>query len=109
MSILLESEQELNDCLKASPKLAVLFYASWCPFSRRFVPIFEKQTTGQDKNYRRVIIDDLAGLVDKYDIEVYPTVIYFEQGKAVKRLDGEPHVGLNEKQLNGFLADCKIE
>lgn len=108
MSTIIKNEQELNDCLAANQKLAVLFYASWCPFSQRFLPIFEKQTAGKDKNYRRVVVDALADLVDKYDIEVYPTVLYFENGKAVKRLDGVHGFGLNEEQFKDFIAACKI-
>jgi thiol-disulfide isomerase/thioredoxin len=109
MSILLQSKKELNDCLKTNSKLAVLFYASWCPFSQRFLPQFEKRSTGQDHLYRRVVVDDLADLVNKYAIEVYPTVLYFENGKVVRRLDGEHGVGLDENQLNEFIIGCKIK
>ena len=109
MSIVINNEQELNGCLAANPKLAVLFYASWCPYSLKFLPIFEKQSTGKDKNFRRLIIDDLEALADKYGIEVYPSVIYFENGKITKRLDGIHGVGLNEKQLTEFVAVCKIK
>jgi thiol-disulfide isomerase/thioredoxin len=108
MSIIVKSEEELDECLKANPKLAVLFYASWCPFSRRFLPIFEKHSTGKDKHYRRIIIDELEDLVDKYEIEVYPTVLYFENGKVTKRLDGIHEIGLDKEQLAEFVADCKL-
>ncbi|MFA6432030.1 MAG: thioredoxin family protein [Candidatus Margulisiibacteriota bacterium] len=108
MSILIHDEKELNECLKAVPKLAVLFYASWCPFSRKFLPIFEKHSTGKENNYRRVVLDDLEELAEKYNIEVYPTVLYFEKGKAVKRLDGIHEVGLDEDQLEDFISACKL-
>ena len=36
---------------------------------------------------------------EEYAIEYYPTVIMFEKGKVQKRLDAEPGVGLNKKQL----------
>ncbi|HVN67720.1 MAG TPA: thioredoxin family protein [Candidatus Sulfotelmatobacter sp.] len=108
MDINIKSEQELNDCLATNPRLAVLFYASWCPHSRRFLPIFDKHVSGKEKYFRRVVVDDLDELVDKYDINVYPTVLYFEKRKVVKRLDGIAGLGLDEKQLNGFLADCRI-
>ncbi len=107
MSLLVQDEQELNNCLKANPRLAVLFYASWCPYSHRFLPLFEKQAQGKD-SYRRVIVDDLDRLVDKYEIEVYPTVLYFEQGKVARRLDGVHAAGLDEGQLKKFVADCRL-
>jgi thiol-disulfide isomerase/thioredoxin len=108
MDINIKSEQELNGCLAANPRLAVLFYASWCPHSRRFLPIFDKIVSGREQYFRRVVVDDLDDLVDKYDIEVYPTVLYFEDGKVVKRLDGIHGLGLDEEQLNGFITECKI-
>lgn len=107
MSLLVNNEQELNECLKINPKVAVLFYASWCPFSRRFLPIFEQHSKGKEC-YRRVIVDELDDLVDKYEVEIYPTVIYFEKGKVVKRLDGVHEVGLTEEQLKEFLAACRL-
>jgi thiol-disulfide isomerase/thioredoxin len=107
MSVLVHSQQELNECLKAQPKVAVLFYASWCPFSRRFLPLFEQQAKGKEC-YRRVIVDELDDLVDKYEIEFYPTVIYFEKGKIVRRLDAVHEVGLNDDQLAKFVADCRL-
>ena len=107
MSVLVESEQELNECLKDNPRLAVLFYASWCPHSQRFLPLFEKQAAGKDC-YRRVIVDDLDALVDKYGIEVYPTIIYFEQGRIVKRLDGVHGAGIDEGKLTRFVAECRL-
>ncbi len=107
MSILVKDEQELNECLKATPRLAVLFYASWCPYSQRFLPLFEKQAAGH-AGYRRVLLDDLDRLADKYEIEVYPTVIYFEQGRVARRLDGVHAAGLDEVRFKRFVADCRL-
>jgi hypothetical protein len=35
-------------------------------------------------------------------MEYYPTVILFKKGKIHKRLDPEPHIGLNKEQLKEF-------
>jgi hypothetical protein len=37
---------------------------------------------------------------------VVPTVLVFEKGKLVKRLDGLHGVGLSEKQLMDFVKTC---
>ncbi len=108
MTVLLESAKELDKYLKENPKAAVLFYASWCPFSQRFLPIFEEQAECYKESCRRVVVDDLDELVDKYKIEVYPTVLFFENGKITKRLDGLHGIGLNEKQLVEFLNGCGL-
>jgi thiol-disulfide isomerase/thioredoxin len=77
----------------------VLFYATWCPFSQRFLPIFKEYAKTNPKECIEVIADEEPDVFEEYDIEYYPTVIVFKKGKVHKRLDSEPHVGLNKKQL----------
>jgi hypothetical protein len=42
----------------------------------------------------------------RYEVEVFPTVLFFENGAVSKRLDGIPGVGLTEKHLVDFIAAC---
>jgi hypothetical protein len=42
----------------------------------------------------------------QYAVEVFPTVLLFENGAVSKRQDGVPRVGLTEKQLVDFIAAC---
>ena len=96
-------EPELDEILKTKNRVFVLFYASWCPFSRKFLPIYEKCTVKSPNPCLRVMVDDKANLCEKYSIEVFPTVLLFENGKVTERLDGEPGAGLSEKQLKKLL------
>jgi thioredoxin 1 len=99
--IKVDNQQDLNEELKKNEKVLALFYASWCPYCAAFVPVFNK-TVG---NFSvgpvvHVLLDDFDNpLWDDYDIEAVPTVIFFEKGKASKRLNGTLGVGLREKQL----------
>jgi thiol-disulfide isomerase/thioredoxin len=77
----------------------VLFYATWCPFSQMFLPIFEEYARSNPKECMSVVVDDRPDLCCKYEIEYYPTVLLLNKGKVDKRLDAEPGVGLNKKQL----------
>jgi thiol-disulfide isomerase/thioredoxin len=77
----------------------VLFYATWCPFSQRFLPIFEEYSKNNPEECLSVIVDEEPDVCEEYAIEYYPTVIMFKKGKVHKRLDAEPHVGLSKKQL----------
>jgi thioredoxin 1 len=102
-----EKENDLADALKIDKKVCILFYASWCPFCRSFLPIFDKeaQMNVQGK-FLRVKVDDEANPIwAKYDIEVVPTVIFFDSANVVKRLDGVLGAGLREEQLRNFLYD----
>jgi thiol-disulfide isomerase/thioredoxin len=83
----------------------VLFYATWCPFSQRFLPVFEEYARGNPQECMSVIVDDRPDLCEEYAIEYYPTVLLFEKGKVHKRLDAEPGVGLTEKQLSELMKN----
>ncbi len=101
---LINSEDSFEKILKSRNKIFVLFYSSWCPFSQRFLPIYEKHTQIQKDLCFRVIVDDKAGLTYKYAIDVVPTVLLFENGKVTKRCDGVHGMGLTEKQLTDLLS-----
>ncbi len=92
-------EEEMDN----AKRMFVCFYASWCPHSRRFLPIYEKCTKKISTPSLSIMIDNRADLCDKYDIQFYPTVLLFVQGKVAKRLDAEPGEGLTEKQLIDLL------
>ena len=95
---------ELENAVRGKQKVFVLFYASWCPFSRRFLPIFQK-VAESSRDCLRVITDDKASLCEKYSVDTVPTVLVFELGAVTKRLDAEPGVGLNEAKLIKLLAE----
>jgi len=103
---LIKSEKELEKALKDKKEFFVLFYASWCPFSQAFLPKFIESAKKSEQCHKRIVIDDKDELVEKYDINVYPTVLYFKDGKVIKRLDGVPHEGLNAPKLKGFIDHC---
>jgi len=95
----IDVEYDLDKVLKSKDRVTVLFYASWCPFSQKFLPIFEKYSQGNTQTCLRVKTDDKASLCEKYSVDVVPTVLLFEKGKVKKRLDGVPGAGLEEKHL----------
>jgi thioredoxin 1 len=108
MSKLIDTEQEL-DRIKNSPNgVLVLYYASWCPYSQEFLPLLEKYARARPKNCFRVLTDRLENAEEEYNIEVVPTVLFFRNGKVVKRLNGEPHGGLDERQLVEMLESCDL-
>ena len=100
-------EPDFEEILKTKAKFLALFYASWCPFSRKFLPIYQKCTSNSSVPCLRVMVDDREDLCEKYEINFYPTVLLFENGEIVKRLDGAPGEGLSEKQLKNLLASVR--
>lgn len=103
---LIGSGTDLEKIIKEKERLFVLFYASWCPFSQKFLPEFIESSIIRGECHVRIVIDDKEEVIDKYGIKVYPTVLYFRNGKLTKRLDGTADVGLNERQLKDFIEVC---
>lgn len=93
--------------LKKGKKVLALFYASWCPFCRRFMPVFEKNCSkyGFDTVLRVKVDDDDNPLWEEYSIGAVPTVILFNEGQVCRRLDGMYGYGLSEKQLEEWLKE----
>jgi thiol-disulfide isomerase/thioredoxin len=90
---------DLEDILKPEKRVFVLFYASWCPFSQAFLPIYDRYFEKQPQTFLRVMIDDREELMDRYLVDVLPTVIFFENGRIKRRCDGEAGIGLSEEGL----------
>ena len=99
-----QSKSDIEDVLKSKEKTFVLFYASWCPYSQRFLPIFEEYAKANPQECMSVVIDDKPDLCDKYAIDYYPTVLLFKKGEVKKRIDATPGLGLTKKQLKDLTS-----
>jgi thioredoxin 1 len=106
-SVLIDNEHDLDKILKTNDRVIALVYASWCPFCRKFLPIFQ-QYAQKEQQYFLCVQDDQESIGDKYSIDIFPTVLFFEKGSLSKRLDGEPGAGLSEKQLVKFIRETQI-
>ncbi len=97
--------QDLEQALLADDRVIALVHATWCPFCRKVLPVFEKLAL-KEKRRLLLVADDDERVADVYDIDIFPTLILFEKGRIVKRLDGSPGVGLGEKQIADFIKSC---
>ena len=102
---LVGNEAHLVKILKAKNRVIALFYASWCPFCKKFLPVFKKYAE-EDRHFFLLVRDDEKSIAEKYSVAVYPTVLFFENEAISRRLDGVPGVGLHEKQLIDFIQSC---
>ena len=107
--VLLGSPGDLDEAIRTRDKLMVLFYASWCPFSQAFLKTYVAHASSGDPCYARIIVDEGDPLLEKYDIEVFPTVLFFEKGRLARRLDGAYHRGLTQGQLEDFARRCSVK
>jgi thioredoxin 1 len=102
---------EMEDLANNSNSL-VLFYADWCHYCSRFLPIFEESLK---KINPRVLVggvklnDDDNPLWDKYSINAVPTLISFSNNSIKSRRDAKMGVGLTNSDLNSILSDIDID
>jgi thioredoxin 1 len=102
---------EMEDIANNSNSL-VLFYADWCHYCSRFLPIFEESLK---KINPKVLVggvklnDDDNPLWDKYNINAVPTLIAFSNNSIKSRRDAKMGVGLTNSDLNSILSDMDID
>ncbi|MBN2438482.1 MAG: thioredoxin [Deltaproteobacteria bacterium] len=100
---LVDNVHDLKEILRVEDSVIALFYASWCPFSQRFLPIFQKHV-GKEGRHFVMVQNDQESMADQYSLKVYPTVLFFEKGIVLKRLDGVLGFGLEEKQFIEWMS-----
>ncbi|HQL01418.1 MAG TPA: thioredoxin family protein [Smithellaceae bacterium] len=102
-----DNVRDLEQALNEKNRLIAMVYASWCPFCRKAVPVFEGLARDEERNLL-LVEDDQEQVADLYGIDVFPTLILFEKGLIVKRLDGKPGLGLHDKQMADFIQSCPL-
>jgi thiol-disulfide isomerase/thioredoxin len=68
---LVDNTTDLDKALKEKDNIIALVYASWCPFCKRFLPIFQQYAQEEQRYFLRVQ-DDRESIGDKYSIEFSP-------------------------------------
>ncbi len=99
---------DLDQTIKTGEKVLALFYASWCPFCRAFLPVFEAEAQRGPRHFL-MVRDDGETMSDHYNIDVVPTVLFFEAGRLAKVLAGRRGVGLIKSDFISFAQSCLPE
>jgi thioredoxin-like negative regulator of GroEL len=102
-------EKEFSEELLENEKiLAVVFYASYCPFCKKFSKILEKYYFKEKICFAKAdISDDNNPYWSRYSVEVVPTIIVFRGKKVVDRCDGILGKGIDEEVLASLLERVK--
>ncbi len=90
MEIELKKESFESEVIKSEIPVLVDFWATWCGPCRMIAPTVEeiaKEYAGKIK-VGKVNVDDETALAVEYGIEVIPTLLFFKDGKVVKKTTG---------------------
>jgi thioredoxin 1 len=96
-----------QEILRERTALVVLIYASWCPFCTKFLPVF-KQYAKSNPQLCLMLQDDEEKMAVKYAVNIYPSILFFNNGTIAKRLDGIPGKGLQEEKFTQFIEQLEI-
>ena len=86
MIIHVNSLEEFNEKI-AQGKVLVDFFATWCGPSKMLSPVLEEidqRKEAGDLLILKVDVDELGDIAGKYGIQSIPTLIVFENGKALR-------------------------
>lgn len=78
--------------LKQEDAAVVVFYASWC-IDCRVSEAFEEKISEEFKekvSFFRLDAANLEDIADSYNVEKYPTYVFFRKGKAQRGVLVEP-------------------
>ena len=99
--------ESFQKILREKERLIVLVYASWCPFCKKFLPVF-KQYAASNPNLYLMLQDDDEKMAIPYAVNIYPSILFFNNGVITQRLDGVPGNGLQAEQFKQFIDQLKI-
>lgn len=97
-----------QEVVEAKEPVLVLFTADWCPFCRRFDPVFDALAAGfRGRVVRAHLEDEENPMWEEHHVDVVPTVEVFRDGRSVARHDGILGRGILRGDLERFLASVK--
>src|SRR2546427_1978902 len=89
--------------VQAAEPTVVMFWATWCPFCRRFKQEFEKLAAARPWRFAAVYLDDEDNpLSEDYAVDVLPTLALFPGGEGVARLDRNLGFWIDPKKVHEF-------
>lgn len=82
------SDAEFSQVL-AAPKAVALFYSPMCPYSQKFLPIYQAiGSQPSDVLFTSTDVTTSQQNAGKYKVRMLPTAVFFVNGQEVNRIDG---------------------
>ena len=90
MSLIKNEQAFKTEVLQASTPVLVHFWAPWCGLCRIIDPVLERARSEFGDRFKLVGInaDENLHLASNYRITSLPTVLLFQEGKLLHRLEG---------------------
>jgi thioredoxin 1 len=105
--ILSVTEQTFNQEVLDSPTLVIVnFWAPWCGLCRRINPMLTHLQAEWGKSFKLVQVnaDDNFKLANRYRLMTLPTLLLFEEGQVIHRLDSVLSLELLQRELSKIIS-----
>jgi len=98
-------ENDFKQTLESNKSVVIDFYADWCGPCNALSPTVKKLAEEFDGevNIKKVNVDENKDLAREFGVRSIPTLIYFSNGKEVKRSSGV----VSENQLRDQIKELK--
>jgi thioredoxin 1 len=84
----------------AGNKTLVMYYAPWCGFCKKLMPVWDDLANRYGERMQKVDCAALPDEAEKHDIQAFPTVVLFVDGKKARVLKGGGDAATLESLLN---------
>lgn len=90
--------------LASRDRVVVLYHADWCPFSRAFLPSFEAAEPESSVPLARTNLHHPQDpRWDDARVHVVPTLVYYEHGEELERVEAKRGRGLDLGEFEQFM------
>ena len=94
-----------SEVLASTTPVLLDFWAPWCTYCKRLSPVLDRlsQQFGEEIVIGKVNIDDNPQLATQYNVDVIPTLFFFQDGKPGDKLVAPP----SQAQIENCIQDQK--
>ena len=106
MSAINMNKAQFEQSLHEEKPVLVDYWAPWCVYCRRIAPAYEKiaEEYGDQLVIGKVNIDEEPQLADAEQIEVIPTLVLYQNGKAVDSIVAPESKASIDRFIKGALG-----
>lgn len=81
---------EYQQMINSYPVVLIDFSATWCGPCKKLSPLLEKISQQREKDFKlyTIDVDENPGIAQQNEVEMLPTLIWYKNGKLVKRVFG---------------------